>query len=82
MKNNGNIIFTENSIYSLILIKKLKWNQNFSIWKNLKILFLWKNNGNVDFVGNSFNSLILVTKLKRILIPLILKVLKILYNEK
>ena len=36
-EKNGNVNFTETSIYSLILVTKLKTNQNFPIWKILII---------------------------------------------
>ena len=63
MKKNGNSDWVENSINSLILVTKLKGNQNFSILKILKN-YSMKKNGTVDFTENSINSLILVTKLK------------------
>ena len=37
-KIGGNVIFPENSIYSQILVTKLKRNQNFSISKIFKNL--------------------------------------------
>ena len=81
MKNNGDINFAEKSIYSLILIKKGKRNQNFLILKILQFFFM-KNNTNDDFAENFIYSLIVVTKLKINLIFSILKILKILFNEK
>ena len=45
MKKYGNADLAENSINSLILVTKLKGNQNFSILSILKIVFnekLWK----------------------------------------
>ena len=38
MIKKGNVMFTENSIYKLILVTKLKRNQNFPI---LKILIIF-----------------------------------------
>ena len=39
MKKNGTVDITENFINSLILVTKLKGNQNFSILSILKIVF-------------------------------------------
>ena len=60
MKNNGTVDFTENFINSLILVTKLRGNQNFSIQKTLSN----ENNRNVNFAENSIYSLISLTKLK------------------
>ena len=46
MKNDGKVYFVENSMYSLILVTKLKRIQIFSILKIEKILFnekWWKS---------------------------------------
>ena len=39
MKNNGTVDYTENFINSLLLVTKLKGNQNFSILWISKIVF-------------------------------------------
>ena len=81
MKNNGTVDFIENSINSLILVTKLRGNQNFSIQKTSKTLSN-ENNRDVNFAGNSFYSLISLTKLKRNQNFSILSILKIVFIEK
>ena len=76
MKNDGKVNFVENSIYSLIIVIKLKRKRNFSILKFMK------NDGKVNFVEKVIYSLIIVTKLKRKQNFSILKISKILFNEK
>ena len=76
MKNDGKVSFVENSMYSLILVTKLKRIKIFSILKFYEKW--WKS----YFFQNSIYSLIIVIKLKIIQNFSILKISKILFNEK
>ena len=61
---------------------KTKKNSHFFNFENFIKFYSMKNDGKVIFVENSIYSLILVTKLKRIKFFSILKISKILFNEK
>ena len=81
MKKYGNADLAENSINSLILVTKLKGNQNLSILKYFKN-YSMKNNETVDYAENFIKSLLLVTKLKGNQNFSILWISKIVFNEK